>query len=78
MNCFADACKCKDFGLIISLKKMQVMGQDVEHPPSTSIADYKLAAIQEFVYLGSTISNSLSLETKINSTSGKPPIHSPN
>ena len=78
MNCFADACKCKDFGLIISLKKMQVMGQDVKHPPSTSIEDYKLAAIQEFVYLGSTISNSLSLETKINSTSGKPPIRSPN
>ena len=53
MKRFADA--CEDFGLTISPKKTQVIGQYVEQPTSLSIADYELEAVHEFVYLGSTI-----------------------
>ena len=42
---------CEDFGLTISLKKTQVMGQDVDAPPSNSIRDeYALEAIHKFIY----------------------------
>ena len=44
----------------ISLKKMQVRGQDVDEPPTTSIANHELEAVHEFVYRGSTISDNLS------------------
>ena len=40
-------------------------GQDMEHPPSISSTDYELEAVHESMYLGSTISDSLSLEIKI-------------
>ncbi|XP_066294595.1 uncharacterized protein [Branchiostoma lanceolatum] len=33
---------CQDFGLIISLKKTEVLGQDVEAPPAITIGDYEL------------------------------------
>ena len=36
------AAACRAFGLTISLKKTQVMGQDVDKPPSVSISDYEL------------------------------------
>ncbi|XP_050703781.1 uncharacterized protein LOC126989216 [Eriocheir sinensis] len=51
---------CDDFGLTISLKKTQVMGQDVDQPPDIRIADHRLDVVHDFVYLGSTISDSLS------------------
>ena len=66
---FATACNA--FGLTISLKKTQVMGQDVDEPPSVSITDYELEAVHEFVYLGSTIADNLSLETELNRRIGK-------
>ena len=53
---------CEDFGLIISLNKTQVMGQDVDAPPFISICDYAL---------GSTITDNLSLETWLNRSIGK-------
>ena len=62
---------CTDFRLTISLKKTQVIGQDVDVPPSISIHEYKLEAAHEFAYLGSTITDSLSLETKLNRRIGK-------
>ena len=37
INRFADA--CKDFGLTITLRKTEVINQDVEHSPSISITD---------------------------------------
>ena len=43
---------CEDFGLTISLKKTQVIGQDVDVPPSISIHEYELEADHEFAYLG--------------------------
>ena len=42
MDCFSQA--CKDFGLTISLKKTNVLGQDTEAPPVITIDDYELYA----------------------------------
>ena len=62
---------CREFGLIISLKKTNVMGQDVSEAPSISIGDYTLDVVEDFTYLGSTISSNLSLEAEINKRIGK-------
>ncbi|XP_050707960.1 uncharacterized protein LOC126993145 [Eriocheir sinensis] len=62
---------CDDFGLTISLKKTQVMGQDVDQPPDIRIADHRLDVVHDFVYLGSTISDSLSLDAELNRRIGK-------
>ena len=43
MDCFSQA--CKDFGLTISLKKTNVLGQDTETPPVITIDDYELGAV---------------------------------
>ena len=53
MDCFSQACKY--FGLTISLKKTNVLGQDTEAPPVITIDDYELDAVSQFTYLGSTI-----------------------
>ena len=47
------------------------MGQDVDSLPSISISDYELDAVCDFVYLGSTISDSLALDMEINKRIGK-------
>ena len=64
MDCFSQA--CKDFGLTISLKKTNVLGQDILAPPVITIDDYELEVIHQFMYLGSTITNNLSLDPEIN------------
>ena len=69
MTRFSEA--CRDFGLTISLKKTQVMGQDVDSPPTISISDHELEVVHDFVYLGSTISDSLSLNSEISRRIGK-------
>ncbi|XP_037772691.1 uncharacterized protein LOC119568308 [Penaeus monodon] len=51
---------CKDFGLTISLKKSQVMGQGVDTPPNIKIDDYELEIVHDFMY--SSISDSPSLD----------------
>ena len=61
---------CRDSRLTI-LKKTQVMGQDVDSPPSISISDHELDGVHDFVYLGSTISDSLALDMEINKRIGK-------
>ena len=63
MTRFSDA--CRDFGLTISLKKTQVMGQDTDCPPAISINDHELDVIHDFVYLGSAISDTLSLDAEL-------------
>ena len=50
----------QDFGLTISLKKTNVMGQDVDTPSIVTIDNYKLHVVHQFIYLGSTISETLS------------------
>ena len=64
MTRFSDA--CQDFGLTISLKKTQVMGQYVDSPPVITINDHELDVVHDFVYLGSTISDTLSLDVELN------------
>ena len=63
MDCFSQA--CKDFRLIISLKKTNILGQDTLAPPVITINDYELEAIHQFMYLGSTITDNLSLDPEI-------------
>ena len=62
---------CRDFGLTISPKKTQVMGQDVDVPPSISIFNHELDIAHDFVYLGSTIFDSLSHDTELNKRIGQ-------
>lgn len=47
-------------------RQNNVMGQDMQSPPAITINDYKLDSDHQFVYLGSTITNNLSLDTEIN------------
>ena len=55
MNRFSKG--CQGFGLTISPKETQVMGQGVDLPPSITISTQELEVVHEFVYLGSTISD---------------------
>ena len=68
MNSLSQA--CENFRLTISLKKTEVMSQNAD-PPHIVINDYKLEAVESFVYLGSTIANNLSLDAEINKRIGK-------
>ena len=43
-----------------------VLGQDVNTPPFITIDNYKLEVVHQFTYLGSTISDNLSLDAEIN------------
>ena len=65
------ALACDDFGLTISIKKTEVMGQGTTAPPSIRIGSQVLNAVERFQYLGSTISSNLSLEPEISSTIAK-------
>ena len=69
LNCFSDA--CRHFGLTISLAKTQVMGQDIKEIPSLFIHNYKLEVVHEFVYLRSTITDNLSIDSELNKRIGK-------
>ena len=69
MDCFSQA--CKDFGLTISLKKTNVLEQDTEALLVITIDDYELDAVSQFIYLGSTITDNLSLDAEIDKRIGK-------
>ena len=69
MDHFSQA--CKDFRLIISLKKTNVLGQDIPAPLVITINDYELEVIHQFTYLGSTITDNLSLDPEIDKRIGK-------
>ena len=66
---FANA--CREFGLTISLKKTEVMGQDVSEVPHITIEDHALGVTDTFTYLGSKISSNLSLDAELNASIGK-------
>ena len=53
------------FGLTISLKKTEVMSQNVSTPPLITIDNKSLQVANRFSYLGSTINNNLSLDPEI-------------
>ena len=69
VDCFSQA--CKDFGLTISLKKTNVLGQNTFAPPVISIHDYELDDVCKFTYRGSTITDNLSLDAEIDKRIGK-------
>ena len=69
MDRFSQA--CKDFGLTISLKKTNVLGQGTESPPIITIDEYELDAVHQFTYLGSTITDNLSLDAELDKRIGE-------
>ena len=69
INCFARA--FKEFALTISIKKTNVMGQDVSSIPSISIDEQILEVVDDFTYLGSTISSNLCLDAELNKRIGR-------
>ena len=62
---------CKDFGLTISLPKTNILPQGSTDKPSIKLDNYELGVVEDFPYLGSNISESLSLDTEINRRIGK-------
>ena len=52
-------------------QKTQVMGQDIKEISSLFIHNYKLEVIHEFVYLGSTITENLSIDSELNKRIGE-------
>lgn len=48
------------------------MVQGVEHPPEIAVSNNKLEVVNEFAYLGSTVSDDLSLDTEINRPNQRP------
>ena len=48
-----------------------MLGQDVDTPPIITIANYQLEVVHEFTYLGSTITDNLSLDAELNKRIGK-------
>ena len=62
---------CKDFGLTISLKKTNIMRQGTDCFPAISIEGNTLDVVDDFTYLGSNITSTLSLEKEIETRIGK-------
>ena len=62
---------CKEFGLTISLKKTKIMAQSTNHPPTITINGYMLETVDNFTYLGSSISKSHTLETEVDNRIAK-------
>ncbi|TWW56000.1 hypothetical protein D4764_09G0010500 [Takifugu flavidus] len=69
MDHFSQA--CQDFSLVISLNKTKTMGQGTINPPSITINNYTLEAVNTFTYLGSTITDNLSLDVELSRRIGK-------
>ena len=47
------------------------MGQGMDSPPSITISTQEWEVVHDFVYLGSTISDTLSLDVKLDKCIGK-------
>ena len=62
---------CKDFRPTISLKKTKVLGQDTVELPAITIDDCELDVVEQITYLGSTVTDNLSLDTEIDTKIGK-------
>ena len=69
MDRFSNACSA--FGLTISIKKTEVMGQGVEDAPRIKVNNEVLVVSSSFTYLGSTISDDLSLNKELDRRIGK-------
>ena len=62
---------CSRFGLTISRTKTEVLGQGVSSEPVISIEHHNIKTVDNFTYLGSTVTNTASLETELNRRIGK-------
>ena len=62
---------CNDFGLTISVKKTEVMTHNTTSVPKISVYNTILKVVDDFKYLGSTISKNLRLDSEINVRIGK-------
>ena len=69
MDKFSDAFDL--FGLTISQKKVQVMGQATPAPPCIRVSGKQLEVAQQFQYLGSTTTDTLSLDVELSKCIGK-------
>ena len=69
ISCLAEACDL--CGLTISVKKTEVIGQGTNSPPETKLDGESLKTVDKFVYLGSTITSTLSLDEELTSRIGK-------
>ncbi len=59
---------CNQFGLTISLKKTEIMAQG---SPTVTIGDYTLKVVDDFTYLGTTVTSNLSLDSELSKRIGK-------
>ena len=59
------------FGLTISVKKTEVIGQGTNSPPEINLGDESLKTVKQFVYLGATITSALSLDGEIDKQNRK-------
>ena len=69
MDKFSDACDL--FSLTISQKKTQVMGQASPAPPCITVSGKELEVAHQFQYLGSTTTDTLSLDVELSKCTGK-------
>ena len=69
MDKFSDVCNF--FGLRIIQKKTQVMGQPTPAPPCVTDDGKELEVVHQFHYLGSTTTNTLSLDVELSKYIGK-------
>ena len=56
---------CNDLGLTISVKKTNILHQGTEHESSILLNDKRLDVVHRFTYLGSTVTDKLSLDTEL-------------
>jgi len=72
-SCFAEASKL--FGLKVSLKKTEVLHQpapqEAYRPPHITIGDTELKAVQQFTYLGCTISSDARIDKEVDNRLAK-------
>ena len=69
MDKFSDACDL--FGLAISQKKTQVMGQALPAPPCITVSGQELEVAHQFQYLCFTTTDTLSLDVELSKCIGK-------
>jgi hypothetical protein len=55
----------------ISLKKTNTMCQDTESLPAITMDNYQLDVVKEFTYFGSTMTDNLSMNSKISRRIGR-------
>ena len=62
---------CHLFGLTIRVKKTGVIGQGTNSPPEIKLGGESPKTVDTFIYLGSTITSTLSLDEELTSRIGK-------